>query len=242
MSKLLYFRHAQASYGKADYDQLSPTGYEQSEILGEYLAGQKVPFDYIYVGPLKRHYQTLSKVQEAYAKYNLELPEPVELKELEEHRGPDILKSNMAQIKEEDEVIKGWDDERKANTDLFMKNGLMIFERAMKLWATGKLAHLQPDHYLDWKGFRKQVAEGYDRVYNQHKNEKGKTIGMFTSGGTISATLGHVLGMKEEIDIITMNGVVQNTSISEFLFSGDRVTMKRFNEVSHLPEKLKTYV
>ena len=27
MSKLLYFRHAQASYGKADYDQLSDKGY-----------------------------------------------------------------------------------------------------------------------------------------------------------------------------------------------------------------------
>ena len=93
MSRLLYFRHAQASYGKADYDQLSPQGYKQSELLGEHLAQQKVHFDHLYIGPLKRHYQTLSKVQEAYAKYNLPLPDPIELLELEEHRGPDILKS-----------------------------------------------------------------------------------------------------------------------------------------------------
>lgn len=242
MSRLLYFRHAQASYGKADYDQLSPIGYEQSEILGESLATRKVQFDHIYVGPLKRHYQTLSKVQEAYAKYNIALPDPVELPELEEHRGPEILKSSMAQIKNEDEQIRKWDDERKADTSLYTKNGLLIFERAMRMWATGQLAHVQPDEYLDWPGFREQVTKGYDRVYDTHKNEKGKTIGLFTSGGTISATLGHVLGMTANEDIIGLNGVVQNTSVSEFLFSGERVTMKRFNDVSHLPDALKTYV
>lgn len=242
MSRLLYFRHAQASYGKADYDQLSPKGYEQSALLGEFLAKEKVQFDHLYVGPLKRHYQTLSKVQEAYAKYNLPLPQPVELKELEEHRGPEILKSSMAQIKNDDEQIRKWDDERKIDNSLFIKNGLLIFERAMTLWATGQLSHVQPDEYLDWTAFRAQVASGYDRVFENHKNQKGQIIGLFTSGGTISATLGHVLGMQSDEDIIGLNGVVQNTSISEFLFSGERVTMKRFNDVSHLPADLKTYV
>jgi len=119
---------------------------------------------------------------------------------------------------------------------------LLIFERAMLLWATGKLSHLQPDMYLDWAGFRRQVRFGFERMYNQHKNEQGKTIACFTSGGTISAILGHVLGMQADADIIGLNGIVQNTSISEFLFSGDRITMKRFNDASHLPEKMKTYV
>lgn len=242
MSRLLYFRHAQASYGKADYDQLSPMGYKQSEILGESLAKEKVHFDHIYIGPLKRHYQTLSKVQEAYAKYNLPLPQPIEMVELEEHRGPEILKTSMTQIKNEDEQIRKWDDERKADTSLFTKNGLLIFERAMTLWATGALSHVQPAEYLDWRAFRAQVAYGYDKVYNNHKDQKAKTIGLFTSGGTISATLGHVLGMKDNADIIGLNGVVQNTSVSEFLFSGERVTMKRFNDVSHLPKDMKTYV
>ena len=242
MSRLLYFRHAQASYGKADYDQLSPQGYKQSELLGEHLAQQKVHFDHLYIGPLKRHYQTLSKVQEAYAKYNLPLPDPIEMLELEEHRGPDILKSSMVQIKNEDALIRKWDDERKNDESLQVKNGLLIFERAMTLWATGRLTHLQPEEYLDWPQFRKQVASGYEQVYNRHKDQKGLTIGLFTSGGTISATLGHVLGMSSDENIIGLNGVVQNTSVSEFLFSGERVTMKRFNDVSHLPEDMKTYV
>lgn len=242
MSRLLFVRHAQASYGKADYDQLSEIGYEQSTILGEYLAKRQVKFDYIYVGPLKRHHQTLSKVQEAYKKANLVLPEPREMVELEEHRGPEILKSSMKQIREEDEMIREWDNERIIDPSLNVKKGLLIFERAMTLWATGKLSHLQPDHYLDWKSFRVQVANGWQKIMSNHKEENQKTIGLFTSGGTISATVGNVLCMKEDRDIIGMNGIVQNTSISEFLFSGDRVTMKRFNDVSHLPENMKTFV
>lgn len=242
MSQLLFFRHAQASYGKADYDQLSPKGYEQSKILGEFLAKKKTIFDYIYVGPLKRHHQTLSKVQEAYGEAGLTLPEPVELVELEEHRGPEILKTSMQRIREEDPLIKAWDDERLADPSLNIKKGLLIFERAMELWATGALSHLQPKKYLDWKAFRAQAARGLGKVHAAHKNETGKTIGLFTSGGTISATLGNVLGMQSDREIIKLNGIVQNTSITEFLYSGDRVTMKRFNEVSHLPDDMKTYV
>jgi len=242
MSQLLYFRHAQASYGKPDYDQLSAMGYEQSEHLGRFLVEDGVSFDHIYVGPLKRHHQTLSKVQEAYKKAGVPLPVPIEMKELEEHRGPDILKSSMSLIKDEDELIRKWDTERLENPKLNIKNGLLIFERAMELWATGQLEHLQPDKYLNWSDFRKQTARGYDQVLAQHSQERGVTIGMFTSGGTISATLGHVLGMSDNRDIIGLNGIVQNTSISEFLFSGRRVTMKRFNDVSHLPDHMKTFV
>jgi len=242
MSRLLFFRHAQASYGKADYDQLSPIGYEQSAILGQHLVKTKTKLDYIYVGPLKRHHQTLSKVQEAYAKAGYPLPEPVQLTELEEHRGPEILKINMDRIKEQDAEIKAWDDERLIDPSLNVKNGLFIFERAMELWATGGIAHMQPDEYLDWTAFRKQAAVGWDKVFSAHKHEQGKTVGLFTSGGTISATVGNVLGMQSDREIIKLNGIVQNTSITEFLYSGDRVTMKRFNEVSHLPDDMKTYV
>ena len=38
MSKILLVRHGQASFGAADYDNLSPTGHEQSRVLGAALA------------------------------------------------------------------------------------------------------------------------------------------------------------------------------------------------------------
>jgi Fructose-2,6-bisphosphatase len=242
MSQLLYFRHAQASYGKPDYDQLSPLGYRQSKQLGLALVQRKVAFDHVYVGPLKRHNQTLSTVRDEYAKSDLNFPEPITINELEEHRGPEILKSAMQQIKNFDPQINQWDEERIVDPTQNVKKGLLIFDRAMTLWATGKLSHLQPEEYLSWQDFRKNVAKGYETILERHKNERGVTIGLFTSGGTISATMGHILGMAEEKDIIGLNGIVQNTSISSFLFSGLKTTLKNFNDVSHLPQEMKTYV
>lgn len=242
MSRLLYFRHAQASYGQADYDQLSPVGYRQSDHLGAHLVDSEVTFDHIYVGPLKRHHQTLSRVQAAYEAQGIEFPRVIEMKELEEHRGPEVLKRVLHVLKEEDAQIGRWEEERQGKPNLFVKNGLLIFERAMELWATGELNHHHPDEFLNWHQFKSQVKRGYDTILHKYREDRGLTIGLFTSGGTISATMGHVLGIAEDRDIIRLNGIVQNTSISEVLFSGHRATLKSFNEVGHLPSEMKTFV
>ena len=42
VSRILLVRHGQASFGAADYDQLSPTGHEQSRVLGAALAARGV--------------------------------------------------------------------------------------------------------------------------------------------------------------------------------------------------------
>jgi len=242
MARLLYFRHAQASYGKPNYDQLSELGYRQSEILGNYLVENEVKFDHIYVGPLQRQIQTTETVVKAYSENGVSLPDPIEIKELEEHKGPSILKAMMRQIKNEDALIHQWDEQRLENPELNVKNGLRIFDRAMELWATGQLNHLQPSHYLNWKEFRKQVNRGYDDILNKHRNERGVTIGLFTSGGTISATMGRVLGIAEERNVIRLNAIVQNTSMSEILFTEDKETLKSFNEVPHLSDDMRTFV
>ena len=44
MSELFLVRHAQASFGKADYDQLSELGVNQSRWLGEYFRRQGIEF------------------------------------------------------------------------------------------------------------------------------------------------------------------------------------------------------
>ena len=58
MSTLLFIRHAQASFGADDYDQLSELGYTQSEYLAEWLHQQPRKLDRVVCGPCKRHQQT----------------------------------------------------------------------------------------------------------------------------------------------------------------------------------------
>ncbi len=62
MSKVLLVRHGQASFGAADYDNLSPTGHEQSRVLGAALAARGITADVVVAGEMRRHAQTASAV------------------------------------------------------------------------------------------------------------------------------------------------------------------------------------
>ena len=62
MSSILLVRHGQASFGAADYDDLSPTGHEQSRVLGAALAARGVVPDLVVAGEMRRHAQTAAGV------------------------------------------------------------------------------------------------------------------------------------------------------------------------------------
>jgi broad specificity phosphatase PhoE len=55
---ILLVRHGQASWGAADYDQLSETGQEQSRVLGRALARRVVVPSVVVAGAMRRHGQT----------------------------------------------------------------------------------------------------------------------------------------------------------------------------------------
>ena len=63
MGTLTLARHGQASFGAANYDQLSDRGHLQSERLGAYYATQGSPFDVVYHGSLTRHLETWAGIQ-----------------------------------------------------------------------------------------------------------------------------------------------------------------------------------
>src|SRR5471032_960728 len=58
MGTLYLVRHGQASFGAADYDNLSELGHRQAVRLGEYWRERGIVFDAVITGTLKRHRQT----------------------------------------------------------------------------------------------------------------------------------------------------------------------------------------
>ncbi|GHE04964.1 phosphoglycerate mutase [Defluviimonas sp. 20V17] len=62
MRELVLLRHAQASFGAADYDVLSDLGHDQSLALGEALAAQGLRPDHLWIGAQRRHRETLEGV------------------------------------------------------------------------------------------------------------------------------------------------------------------------------------
>ncbi|MCP4247678.1 MAG: histidine phosphatase family protein, partial [bacterium] len=64
----------------------------------------------------------------------------------------------------------------------------------------------------------------------------------FTSGGATAAAVGLALGLDDE-KVLELSWRVRNGSLTELLFSGDRLTLDTFNATPHLREKrLVTYV
>jgi broad specificity phosphatase PhoE len=64
VSRILLVRHGQASFGAADYDNLSELGHEQSRVLGAALAARGVTADVVVAGEMRRHAQTAAGVLE----------------------------------------------------------------------------------------------------------------------------------------------------------------------------------
>ena len=58
MGDLYLIRHAQASFGKPDYDELSELGFHQARLLADFFERTGRTFDALYCGEMKRHRDT----------------------------------------------------------------------------------------------------------------------------------------------------------------------------------------
>src|SRR5579884_1633577 len=91
VSVALFLRHGRASAFGEDYDQLSSVGVEQSELFGEWLAEAAMRIDHVFVGPRKRHAQTLDAIVRALSARTAALPAAAALRTPEVLPAADVL-------------------------------------------------------------------------------------------------------------------------------------------------------
>jgi hypothetical protein len=66
-------------------------------------------------------------------------------------------------------------------------------------------------------------------------------VAIFTSGGPLSVVAQRALHLSAQ-DTLRIAWMARNSSFSEFLFSGDRLTLSSFNSFPHLDDdSLLTY-
>ncbi len=91
-----------------------------------------------------------------------------------------------------------------------------------------------------WQAFRARVERGVDRIVEEAGH--GSTVGVFTSGGPIGSTVASVLGLDDE-QAMEFAWAVQNTTVTEFVFREDRLSLKSFNAQPRFSSvELVTYV
>jgi broad specificity phosphatase PhoE len=237
MSKLYFFRHAQASFLADNYDQLSSHGEKQSFELGKYLVEKDFQFDKIFVGPLSRQKKTFEIVAEVFSKNKLIIPEPIFVDELKEHSGTEAMHFVFPRLKESVPYVKELLDAIVENPSLKKRNMLLAFQFFMEKWSEDKIDVPEVE---SWKIFRENVKSGLSQILEN--TGKGEIIGAFTSGGTISSIAGESLGIKDEKKIVAMNFSVRNTSFTSFLFSKNKFNLLSFNELPHLEKEMITFI
>ena len=214
MGTLYVVRHGQASFGAADYDQLSPLGHQQAVRLGEYWRERGMAFDAVISGTLKRHRQTWEGIAQGLGlapEQRDALPWPG----LNEYDG--------------DAVIAAIHPEKltRPDTPELYRQHFRLLRDGLTAWMQGQTNPVGMPSYID---FLAGVTTALDRVRSQHH---GARVLVVSSGGPISTAVGHVLGTSPQTTI-ELNLRIRNTSVTEFAFTPKRHMLLTYNTLPHL--------
>ena len=221
MSRILLVRHGQASFGAADYDNLSPTGHEQSRVLGAALAARGVTADLVVAGEMKRHHQTAAAVLDgsgwsADVEVDAGWNEFDHLQVLAVHDQP-----TTAEGESEKAAFQRW------------------FEEATLRWTSGE----SDEHYDESFGaFTSRVEAALARSV-EALPRKGTAV-VLTSGGPIAWAAASLLADDDRArtDLwLRLNPVSVNTGVSTVICGASGTTLVTFNAHDHLPPDLLTY-
>lgn len=211
MSTLTVVRHAQARPFEKNADSLSELGERQARTLGDFLA--RAQFDEVICGSLQRHRQTAAL---AIGR------EPVIAPEFNEYDAEGILRGTPPP--------SSFPDNR-----AFQKS----FEIAMQKWIAGgdSLDSGAQKSCESFASFHARVLQGLRKLQSGESNRR---VLLVTSGGPIGVLVQTALAAPPA-SFAEVNWRVRNCSISEFVFSRDRLSLDLFNSVEHLPRDLRTF-
>lgn len=224
-------RHGQASFFASDYDRLSSMGEEQSRLLGKYWSVHGFHFDQVYSGPRLRQQQTAEWIGEAFRQNGGDWPAPIlhagldeyDLKGLVEHLAPALAieDPHFASLVE---AIQ-----QRTSQPEHLRNFQAMFERLMLKWQSEKrpIANVET-----WPDFRKRVENTIRQV--QKDAPKGCRVAVVTSGGFIGTAVQATIAAPDR-SALELNWRVRNCSLTEWVFTRDRLTLDSFNAVPHLP-------
>ncbi len=210
MGTLYLVRHGQASFGAADYDQLSALGVQQSVRLGEYFRKKGLIFDHVLTGTLRRHLQTWDGIREGAQCDPQALPWPG----LNEFDSAAVIAT-----------VHPHPLERPDSPEQY-RHHFRLLRDGLTQWMNGVVSPQGMPSYAD---FRLGVTSALDHV---RKHCEG-TVLLVSSGGPIATAVSHVLGTTPETSI-ELNMRIRNSAVTEFSFSKKRHSLLTFNTLTHL--------
>ena len=212
MAELYLVRHGQASFGADNYDELSPSGRTQSSWLGEYFAQANLRFDRVVIGTMQRHRQTADAILAAMGGPQIELAQDAGLNEYDFEAlfaavGDEGLPSALSATSSKKDFYKG-------------------LRHVLQLWADDRLPGAVPE---TWQQFQTRVQ----RARSDIQRAGGKRVLVVSSGGPIAVTAQQIL-QAPAASAIALNLQIRNSSVCQYVFNDDAMSLVSFNSVPHL--------
>lgn len=216
MPTVLFVRHAQASFGAADYDVLSPTGERQAEIVATAVRRRGFEPSRVITGSMRRQIDTAvpfagpaAEVDERWNEYDT---------------GDVLTHHSDSAVRHEGAGAAA------AGEALTSKRFQAILEPALEAWI--EMAEASPARQ-SWPQFSGAGSAALAELATEL--ERGETAVVVTSGGTIAALAGGLLGAPA-LAFPALNRVMVNASVTKVAIGAGGVNLIGFNDHSHLEE------
>ena len=105
-----------------------------------------------------------------------------------------------------------------------------MFDTAMPQWVAAKL---EAPGLESWTSFHERVLAAFRSIVDAGR--PSRRVAVFTSAGPIGVILQSVL-CAPELMAIELHWRIRNCSLTELVFSGDRISLDSFNATPHLSE------
>jgi len=217
-NRVRLIRHAQASFGSADYDQLSARGQQQAQHLAHWLVAEsRRPYCLVARGSMLRHAQTLAPIEQAFAGAGRPLPPARIDPAWNEFDHEAILRAYAAANADHAELGKARSGDWNAIRTVLL--------HALQEWRTGAFDGLVPE---SWAEFAARVVSARAGLAGVEGD-----ILVVSSGGAISRCAQAALDL-DDTRMIELNMSLRNTALSDFHGGAERWRMLSWNELPHL--------
>lgn len=223
MAEFLFARHGQASFGAENYDQLSPLGHRQAELLGHWLASHpEHDFDAVAAGTLVRHRETLDGIRAGYAAAGRRLPDAAVLPGLDEfdHRA---VFGAFAREHADHPAVREAEGGRSRDARAVAR----FLREALLAWTRGALDAHVPE---SWAVFGTRVRATAALLAAQAARDRVLVV---TSGGVMSQLAQHALGAPDRA-AVELNLGVRNSALAEFRGGESGLSLASWNALPHL--------
>ena len=217
MPTLYLVRHGQASFGAADYDNLSEMGHTQALALGQYFKAKKIRFDAAYMGTLRRHAQTYAGIAQGMGGNDSALLRPG----LNEYDSDAVVQAIHPEPLSTERTPENY------------RKHFRLLRDGLAAWMAGTASPKGMPAYPD---FVRGITDVLDEVRTEFGARDDARILICSSGGPISTAVGHILGTAPQATI-ELNLRIRNSSVTEFAFTPKRHMLVTYNTLPHLEDK-----